>query len=490
SVDGAPAASLADALAAATDGAVVDVCPTTHTGPFTATVPVHLVTSGASGQTVLVGGGGRVLSVPGGSSITGFTLRDGLVAGPGGALLLSSAGTLDIDGCEFVDNAADSGGAIAAPDGGIVTIAGSTIHDNVARLRGGGLYLVGGSVDLTTSSVTANEADSSGGGIHAEDSAVIGGEIADNALTGFAFWSGSTGSAYELPSLLGGGIGAIGEVSVTGAIVTGNAADFGAGIGVIDGVLTLTGVRIEANQTGPTGTAGGVMCWNSACTFDETTEVVGNQADTAGGVIVGFGTLTGGVIDANTATLYGGGLVVEAGEAAEVEVTGNTGPNGGGVAVIYDAAVRSCAITGNTADEGAGISQIFPSFELTLTVADCEVSGNVAAGDGGGLLIYDGARPIDVTLEGNTFADNAAARGAGAFFGRVDATVTGDAFVRNAAASEGGAVWLGAGGLALVGVDLGVGVDDNAPGDVFAGGVERVYDGVTDTTCDAGGCSP
>ena len=62
-----------------------------------------------------------MLAVPGGSTVTGFTLRDGVTTGDGGGLSLTSAGTLAVDDCIVENNIADQGGGVAVAAGSDTT---------------------------------------------------------------------------------------------------------------------------------------------------------------------------------------------------------------------------------------------------------------------------------------------------------------------------------------------------------------------------------
>ncbi|MEQ1505402.1 MAG: hypothetical protein ABMB14_24435, partial [Myxococcota bacterium] len=161
---------LGAALAAAVDGSTLVVCPGTWVGPFTAAVPVTLSAFGNAFDTTLSGDHlGPALTVPGGSAVGGFAIRDG----EGGGLVLSSAGTLDVDACRILDNHGVDGGGVVLVSGGVARIERSDIEGNVADGRGGGVYVpAGASVDLSDTVISENTAGIGGGG-----AALLGGTM-------------------------------------------------------------------------------------------------------------------------------------------------------------------------------------------------------------------------------------------------------------------------------------------------------------------------
>jgi predicted outer membrane repeat protein len=146
-----------------------------------------------------------VMSLPTTLTLTHLTLRDGTVAGAGGAVLSVAPADLVVKDCLFTHNFATYGGAIqatgsftiqdsvitdchASQSGGAVQIAPSftmetelanisrcALHANVALGSGGGLHVVGGygSVIVYNSTLSGNNAGTTGGAIRAEGRLIL-----------------------------------------------------------------------------------------------------------------------------------------------------------------------------------------------------------------------------------------------------------------------------------------------------------------------------
>ena len=124
-------------------------------------------------------------------------------------------------------------------------------------------------------------------------------------------------------------------------------------------------------------------------------------------------------------------------------------------------------------------------------LTDLTVSGNRAGTDGGGAAF---GGPVGLLLERVAFSDNVAAGDGGGVlvygsaYGAGRATCTDCTFERNGSA-RGGAARVSRGVLTLVDSELGTGVDDNLPDDVSAGSDSRGGLGAgTNLTCDRHGC--
>ena len=109
----------------------------------------------------------RIFNIRSGSvTLENVTLQDGVAGGSssGGAIHMTSSGTLTITNSIIKDNTAFGGGGISANNGG-VTIKNSSIYGNRAtRAGGGGVYVSGGrGVTILNSSLYDNFADGSSG---------------------------------------------------------------------------------------------------------------------------------------------------------------------------------------------------------------------------------------------------------------------------------------------------------------------------------------
>jgi hypothetical protein len=268
-----------------------------------------------------------------------------------------------------------SGGAspsTASAQAGTTTIVDSTIVGNSYV----GLTNNGGTITVTDTTISGNRGS---GGIDNQSGAVT---LTNCTVTGN---SASTG----------GGIDNDGAMTINGGSIAGNSASTGGGI-YNDGTLTMTGGTIAGN------TASG-----------------GNLLGSGGGIAnLGTLTVTGVAMVDNSAAGEGGGLSNEAGTAT---VTGCTiannwaGVSGGGVANLATINVAGSTVADNSAARGGGLDN-----EGTMTLADSQVTGNVAVGgvvaspsanEGGG--INNGAGTLTVT--GSNISGNSAGTGGGLY---------------------------------------------------------------------------
>ena len=119
--------------------------------------------------------------------------------------------------------------------------------------------------------------------------------------------------------------------------------------------LTLSGSEVTANHAGVYG--GGVGLENGATANISITTLSGNDAETGGGLRIGFESevvLLSSSLSENTAT-SGGGLAVGHGGTAvldRVELTDNIATSGGGLFVDNaEASGEGCVFTGNDPDD-------------------------------------------------------------------------------------------------------------------------------------------
>jgi hypothetical protein len=173
---GCPRTSVQAAVAAASPGATIHICPGAYQNvPVTEELRINknLTLIGAGdgiGGTSLQGTVlKRVLRVETGitAALQGLRITGGADSAAGGFL---NDGTTTMTNCTVIDNAAQEGGGIAN-SGGSLTLIGCTVRENDANLDGGGIYNEnGGTVILDGTTVTRNRANllggaSTGGGI-------------------------------------------------------------------------------------------------------------------------------------------------------------------------------------------------------------------------------------------------------------------------------------------------------------------------------------
>jgi len=126
---------------------------------------------GASADTTVIDGGqlDRVFDVLAGvhAEISGVTIRNGRVAGPGGGI--RNAGTLDLSASVISGNATTQGGyggGISSGGSGTLTLVQTTLNGNVAD-GGGGALALSAPATISESTLSGNHANLFGGGLYA-----------------------------------------------------------------------------------------------------------------------------------------------------------------------------------------------------------------------------------------------------------------------------------------------------------------------------------
>lgn len=231
-------------------GGNIYLCPGSYQGPFSPTANANLygagsgddesvdtiLTSGKSTQTIVVteavqvlfsglritdGGpqpyGGNVFISSSSANVTvaNSVVTNGL-AGYGAAFYIDG-GTLAIQDCEIIGNAATTNGAglFVTEVTGVpsVTITNTTFSDNTADSDGAAIYTEAGTTSLTGSTIRSNTAVNNGGGIYCANGTVN--LAADVAITQNTAMTGTGGGIYEQA----------GTVNVNGATVSNNSPD-------------------------------------------------------------------------------------------------------------------------------------------------------------------------------------------------------------------------------------------------------------------------
>jgi hypothetical protein len=491
---------LADALAAASAGSELLLCRGTYAGPLVATVPVHLRSHTGPDDTSLVGSSGTVLSLPGGSELTGLTVRDGKDAEHGGGIRLTSAGALTLQDCVITANEAVYGGGLSLAPGGEAVLTGTTIQGNSASEGGGGVEVgEGGSLELGEGAlVTGNSARWFGGGVWLDGASLTGGVVSGNEVNqelvelfeDFAYYglSGMTAAG-------GAGVAMSGSASLIGTEVTGNQGD-GGGVSATAGEATLVEVSIHDNQA---DLAGGLLAAGALVTL-EGTEIFENSAIWGGGAAVFGAELASGTFRDNTSTDEGGGVYLIESSLSGATVSGNESDGGGGVYSMGHTVLVEVTLLDNVGWEGGGIGTTSTSndpSEQQLDVIGCTLQGN-QANDGGAVYANSNVSLVDTVVSDNVADDlggglrlyTPQSQGGGGGDIPPEVTVTGGALLHNTG-GDGGGVHISFGRLTVEGTDLGEGADDNTPSDVSAGGLPFAGYGAGATfSCDSGGCEP
>jgi len=304
---------------------------------------------------------------------------------------------------------------------------------DVANETGGGAIFIraGGTLDLYGGKIAGNKSITAGGGILLAANSVFnmyGGEISDN------------GARDEGKFIDGAGVYAIGgEQNIYGGKIINNRANNGGGI-YSGGKLTVSGGLIEGNTAA--GQGGGVLSTGTLTITGG--QIVNNTAQKDGGGAYGRGKqalISGGTISGNVSKTSGGGVGFS--KKAQVTVTGgtisgNTAGNGGGMIVQGGAALelQGGTITGNRSTvSGAGI---FVYTDSSINMTGGTVSNNTAAANGGGIYVIEGT----AKLSGGTVSGNSSVKdGGGAYFRTTSVEISGEIlFTGNSTKGAGGAV--------------------------------------------------
>ncbi|MCO8121088.1 M12 family metallo-peptidase [Stieleria sp. TO1_6] len=220
----------------------------------------------------------------------------------------------------------------------------------------------------------------------------------DVTLQGLTIADGLT----AVPGQAGGGIRSTGNLEVRESVITGNAtiggsAD-GGGIYQVGGSLTVIDSVVSNNSTTGQSSFGGGISANS------------------GSVELVRSTIEGNSIDAGTNVGVGGGVVVIFGDATieQSTIANNVnlgvGSVGGGLVVSAGSLNLVDSTVSNNSSTGSGGGVYFGANPQTATISNSTISGNSAVdGDGGGLLIYQGA----VSILHSTVTANSAPQGRG-----------------------------------------------------------------------------
>lgn len=228
--------------------------------------------AGRSVTTIRGGGQGRLFSAYDASlSLRGMTLRDGLLpagdVGGGGAIWLRQ-GRLELSSVLVQGNDAGFGGGIAVQDASLRMIA-STVADNTASW-GGGIHALNANILLQRGSrLVSNTALRNGGALSGVDVTVKAdddSEISFNGARHGGAFSGGGMEVYGVATQNGngllriannhasdeefggwGGAFSTGDLHLDHVAIESNTADYGGGIHVSEGALTIRDSSISGN---------------------------------------------------------------------------------------------------------------------------------------------------------------------------------------------------------------------------------------------------
>ncbi len=175
---------------------------------------------------------------------------------------------------------------------------------------------------------------------------------------------------------------------------------------------------------------------------------VSNSAWDGGGMLTREGMLTAANCEfiGNEAARYGGGAYAYyAGTFTDCRFENNNASAGGGAALYFARGIFSnCVAAGNSAKNGAGVYLVRArSGNYSVPVVDCLISNNTADYYGGG--VYYSAANIGETnrLHNCRIVENQAANGGGVFYsgGTSNAWITGCDISGNIAVTNGGGIY-------------------------------------------------
>ncbi|MBY5957961.1 right-handed parallel beta-helix repeat-containing protein [Membranicola marinus] len=520
---GAGGCSIFGALALTNSEIVNNTCNGTGGGiqfiSFGGTTPSIIMNSTISQNTANHSGG---ISYAG----TSLTINDSHIDNnhstqfSGGGLFISS-GELTLKNSTVNNNEAKSTG------GGIYSnvdciIDNSKMNGNTSNDKGGGIYMYAGKLELKNQSeVNDNTTSIDGGGIYLNNSASTQ-LIANNSSINSnktIHWGG--GGIHIRPNghtkiltncelknnranTQGGAIYNQGGLQLNGVTMTGNKAQWGGGLYVWSGQAEINNSSLDINEASSDG--GGVysrskLIIENNSTINENTagqtggglwishtgqtstisgsQVNGNEAQRAAGILIGDGALTidqGSQVNSNTnvsnfdgAGIYnsnaaltiksssvndnttaanGAGVFIAHGSHAslttdQADITGNTaGKNGGGVYLSTIGNIQNSTITQNTATGPGGGIYVRELAGAKLSVTGGSISDNTAS-YGGGLILYHNNNAN--TISNCDVKNNEVTQQGGGAWIKANTSITGSTFESNSAVAAGGGIFMDSG---------------------------------------------
>jgi len=330
------AGSLRAAIASAHNGDTINFAPSLDGQTITLTsgeiLIKHSVTiTGFADRNVTISGNNasRVFELFSSTKPTvtlgGLTISDGYANGPnlddvvGGGIL--NQGALTVSNCTLSHNFAGQGSAIH--NDGPLTITGSTLSTN-----SGNTGVIQNYSTATVSDSTFS--DNTDTGIWNDGTLSVTGSILSGNFIGIS--NLGTATATLNGCTLSGNYGRAIDNSGSAALKLSNSTlsnnssrNYGGGIYVSGGTVTVSGCTLTANVAGSAGgsiySGGGIYVSGGTVTVSSCT-LTGNSAPNAGGgIYVGGGTvtLTNDTMTSNTATNYGGGLYITSGATVSLD---------------------------------------------------------------------------------------------------------------------------------------------------------------------------
>jgi len=309
-------------------------------------------------------GGGAIYSE--GSTIN---INDGQIesnsAVAGGAMFIKTTTVNMNDGFISNNNTSGAAGGIYADTQSTFNLVGGSIDGNSA-VTGGGIYITNQSIfNIMDGVVARNHSSSGGGGVYVNDRATL-------------------------------------NLKTSGASISNNESDLGAGVFVYNGIVNMDNGSISSN----TSTGGGGGLWNdSRGTLNLSGGVINNNKVTGngvgGGAIENSGNVNikGVTISDNITSTHNGGAIWSRGGTITMTsglITGNTARAGGAIMLTgyEENSIKMIfsggTISNNTATSGNGGGIMLLKYTdysapiLTMS-GDATISGNTSSGYGGGI---------------------------------------------------------------------------------------------------------
>ena len=413
--------------------------------------------------------GGGVYSDEGGeTTLVNCTLANNTALYDGGAIYQTgyqTDATLSLRDCIIRDNEAEEGGGVYSYYGGIITLANCILTNNTASDHGGAIENFYTTLSLSDCLISYNEADY-GGGIRSYNPDDYETTLVNCTLTN------NTASNY------GGGLYSSGATTFVNCTLTNNtASNYGGGL-FSSGTTTFDNCTLTNNTASKHG---GGLYSSGATTFDNCT-LTNNTASNYGGAIYHSGatlSLRECIVCGNEAK-HGGGLYSSGATTfANCILTNNTASQ---YSAIYSTSatlsLRDCLISYNKCNNssyssihneggalsldncvicdntGAGVG----SIHGVTSLVNCTLTNNTSSGFGGAIYVdgYITNAKGDATLSLNNceISGNYAEQGGGVRLSACDATLVNCTVTNNTAKYSSGSDSYG-GGLVFASASYG-----------------------------------
>ncbi|MDR2063798.1 MAG: InlB B-repeat-containing protein [Candidatus Nomurabacteria bacterium] len=317
----------------------------------------------------------------------------------GGAIYIAGNASyitqLNISGGAIAGNytsnyAARHGGGVFTGDYVAINITGGAIDNNTTNGNGGGIYQYGANSSFSiadggiTNNIATGALSPTGGGalIHAKTVSISGGHFDDNWVIP------SDGANY---SAIAGGIQLTGPVDGTVDITGG----------------TFSRNHVIANGLTSQGLGGGMRINGSLATFTNFSNVVANDNECTSVNSTDPAKPSG----ANCGIYINGTTGLTAMD--NITVTGNVAATSGGGLVFSGTSADNFTLTNSVINNNSALSSGYGGFQFAtngtlavpknVTITNCEISGNQAAGSAGGVAV---GNYTNLTVNGSTRITN------------------------------------------------------------------------------------